>query len=67
MKSSLPMPVVAVVIVLMIAVVAVVLYKGATGGVQGDGQRRIEAAPPMPNASKQHMMQSMMPHQPNGQ
>ncbi len=67
MKSSLPMPVIAVVVVLVIAIAAVVLYKGATGGVQGDGQRRIEAAPPMPKASKEHMMQSMMPHQPAGQ
>lgn len=58
MKQSIPAPIVAVVVVLLLAVVGFFLYKGATGGVQGDGKvGNVEASPPIPKHAQEQMMQ----------
>jgi hypothetical protein len=54
MKSEIPAPVFAVAIVVAVAVLGFFLYRGATGGVQGDGRtHNVEASPPIGGAAKQ--------------
>ena len=57
--KSLPMPVIATVITLVVLVVGFFLYKGITGGTVGDGKEgNVQASPPMPEAAKQEMMKN---------
>jgi hypothetical protein len=57
--KSLPIPLVATVITLIVLVVGFFLYKGITGGTTGDGKEgNVQASPPMPEAAKQQMMQN---------
>ncbi len=57
MKRNVSMPVMVTIAVVVALVLCVTLFKTVTGGTQGDGQRRIEASPPIPNSVKQEMMQ----------
>ncbi len=62
-QKSLPTPVVVGVITVVVLLVAVFLYKGATGGTIGEGKPgSIQASPPMPDAAKQQMIQQMQRH-----
>jgi hypothetical protein len=57
--KTIPMPVVAAVIAVIVLLVIGFLYKGATGGTVGDGKEgNVQASPPMPEAAKQEMLQS---------
>jgi hypothetical protein len=57
--KSLPIPVVATVITVIVLVVGFFLYKGVTGGTVGDGKTgNVQASPPMPDAAKQQMRQN---------
>lgn len=48
MNKQLSGPVVAVILVLVVAAVGIFLYKAANSGIQGDGKvGNVEAAPPM--------------------
>jgi len=54
MKKEIPPPVFAVVILLAVSMLGVFLYRGATGGVQGDGKtHNVEASPPIGGVAKQ--------------
>jgi hypothetical protein len=57
-QKSVPAPLVAAIIVVVVLLAGFFLYKGATGGTVGDGKAgNVEASPPMPDAAKQQMMQ----------
>ena len=58
-QKSLPIPLVATVITVLVLLVAVFLYKGVKGGgTVGDGKEgNVQASPPMPESAKQQMMQ----------
>jgi hypothetical protein len=52
-KKELPVPVIATVIVVIVLIVGVVLYKGATGGTVGTGEPgKVMASPPVPGGNK---------------
>jgi hypothetical protein len=54
MKKEIPAPVFAVVLAAAVAVLVFFLYRGATGGVQGDGRtHNVEASPPIGGIGKQ--------------
>ena len=49
MKKEVSAPLVIAAVVALLSFVGFLVYKGATGGVQGDGKvNNVEAAPPMP-------------------
>jgi preprotein translocase subunit SecG len=49
MNRNISTPVAVAIIVVVLLVVGVLLYRGLTGGVQGDGREgEIQAAPPVP-------------------
>jgi hypothetical protein len=62
-QKSLPTPVVAGIIAVVVILVVVFLYKGVTGGQVTEGKPgSIQASPPMPESAKQQMMQQMQKH-----
>ena len=55
--KSVPAPVVAAVIAVVVLLVGAFLYRGVTGGTVGDGKAgNVQASPPMPEAGKQEML-----------
>jgi hypothetical protein len=62
-QKSIPTPVVAAVIAVIVILVGVFLFKGATGGTVGTGTPgSVQASPPMPESAKQQMMQNAQKH-----
>ncbi len=57
--KSLPVPLVATVVAVIVLMVGVFLFKGlAGGGVTGDGKEgNVQASPPMPSAAREQMLQ----------
>ena len=54
MKSEISGPLAAIAVVIVVVVVGVFLYRGATGGVQGDGKTgNVQASPPMGPGAQQ--------------
>ena len=59
MKKEISGPIAAVVVAVAVIALGVFLYRGATGGVQGDGKvGNVEASPPIGPVAKQGLMQS---------
>jgi len=57
-QKTIPTPVVAALIALVVILAGFFLYRGATGGTVGDGKAgNVEASPPMPNTARQQMQQ----------
>lgn len=57
MKREIPAPLFGALIVVAVAVLGLFLYRGATGGVQGDGRTgNVEASPPVGPAAQQGLM-----------
>lgn len=53
MKKEIGMPVVIGVVALLVAFVGFLVYRGATGDMQGDGKtNNVEASPPMPVSAR---------------
>ena len=62
MKKELSGPVIAVVILIAIALFGWVVYRGVTGGVQGDGKvGNVEASPPIGPGAKQGLKDHYIP------
>ncbi len=64
MKVNLPMPVVVAVCAVAVIALGIFLFKGATGGVQGDGQMKVQGSPPMPASLQHNMSQGRIPGEP---
>lgn len=64
MKKEIPVPVIAVILVVVLALCSVFLYNAATGGKQGDGKvNNVEATPPGQKEMMQRThMQGQAPH-----
>jgi hypothetical protein len=58
-QKSLPIPIVATIITVIVLVLGIFIYKGvAHGGTVGDGKEgNVQASPPMPESAKQQMIQ----------
>lgn len=58
-KKSLPIPLVATVITIIVLLAGFFVYKGVSNmGTVGDGKEgNVQASPPMPEAAKQQMLQ----------
>jgi len=53
-----PMAVIICIAAALVVLIGFLVYKGASGGIQGDGKvGNIQAAPPMPPGAQQRMMQ----------
>lgn len=60
-QKSIPTPLAASLITLVVIVAGIFLYKGMTGGVVSNGEAgKVQAAPPMPDAAKQELMQGQL-------
>ena len=58
-QKSIPVPLVATVVTILVLLAGVFIYKGIAGGTTGDGKAgNVQASPPMPEAARQQVLQN---------